>query len=349
LDFECRAAREEPVNRGVSGIDGTGSQGAADPAIDLIRTEIPSDKPDWTENLCWTMHDPDTGLCLYGHMGRMQPDRSIWEGLSLVYLPDGEILVNRGLGANVRQAKNGEYECEPIVANKVWQFRFEGAMQRTDAQALRTRPVADEPAESVSYRLVYDAVQPVYNMHDADLNSERMHLEQGARVKGHFVIGGRRTEVDCTGYRDHSVSRRTFRTLDSETWANCTFPSGRVFSLLQVSRQEVRILKGQVFDNGRMQVATVDGYPDLSDTAGNPHTGLIRLQTDSGQVEIGVEVADARFVPFNLLSPTGLRPGLDLSNPENMVAVQCPARYTWDGEPGYGWLERVRPNRAVSP
>ena len=35
---------------------------AADPAIDLIRTEIPPDKADWTENLCWTLHDPHSGF-----------------------------------------------------------------------------------------------------------------------------------------------------------------------------------------------------------------------------------------------------------------------------------------------
>jgi hypothetical protein len=326
----------------------TTSNQEADHAIDLIRTEIPPDKPDWTENICWTMHDPDTGICLYGHMGRMQPDRSMWEGLSLVYLPDGDVLVNRSLGLNVSRARNGEYECTPLVTNRVWEYRFEGTMQRADAQVLRTRPIADEPSVAVSYHLVYDAVQPIYNMHDSGLESERMHLEQGAVVQGYFDIGGRRIEVNCTGYRDHSVSRRTFKTLDSETWAHCTFPSGKTFSLLQVSRQEVQILKGQVFENGEMQIATGDSYPDLLDTAGNPHSGIIRLQTDARQLEIGCEVVDSRFVPFNLLPPTGLRPGVKLSDPELMVAVQCPARYTWAGEAGYGWLERIRPLKALA-
>lgn len=326
----------------------TGVETAADPAIDLIRTEIPPDKPDWTENLCWTLHDPHSGICLYGHMGRMQPDQSIWEGLSLLYLPDGEVLVNRSLGSNLSEARNREYECRPIVANKLWQYRFDGTMQRADAERLRTRPVQDEPGEAVSYHLVYDAIQPIYNMHGADLDSERMHLEQGAIVKGHFVIGGRRIEIESRGYRDHSVSRRTFRTLDSETWSHCAFPSGRAFGILQVSRSEVQILKGQVYQNGRMEIATADCYPDLLDTAGRPHDGLVRLQTESGDIEIACEVMDGRFVPFNLLPPTGLRPGIDLSNSHSMIAVQCPAKYRWDGETGYGWLERIRPTSAIT-
>ena len=328
-------------------MDSTAGHAKTNPTLDLIRTEIPPDKPDWTENLCWTMHDPATGICLYGHMGRMQPDRSIWEGLSLVYLPDGAVLVNRSLGVSASGARNQEYECTPILANKMWQYRFEGVMLRADPQVLRQRPAADEPQEAVSYHLIYHAVQPVFNLHSAEAESDRMHLEQGARVQGYFVIGGLRIEVDCTGYRDHSVSRRTFRTLDSESWAHCTFPSGKTFGLLQVSRQEVKILKGQVFEAGRMRVASADTYPDLVDTAGNPDAGVIRLQTETGPIEIEWEVAGSRSAAFNLLRPLGMRPGLDLTNPESMAAVQCPAIYRWDGEAGYGWLERTRPVRLL--
>lgn len=320
----------------------------ADPALDLVRTEIPPDKPDWTENICWTMHDPQTGISLYGHMGRMQPDQSIWEGLSLVYLPGGQVLVNRSLGTSTSEARNQEYECKPIVANKAWHYRFSGAMQRVDAKTMRTRPIPDESSEIVTYNLGYDAIQPIYNMHGAALDSDRVHLEQAAVVKGYFVIAGKRTDIECMGYRDHSVSRRTFKTLESETWAHCAFPSGKAFSILQVSRSEVQILKGQVFRDGVMEVATATGYPDLFDTEGHPREGFVRLQTASGEIEIGCEVVGQRYACFNLLPPTGLRPGLDLSNPENMAAIQCPARYRWDGETGYGWLERIRPTRAIA-
>lgn len=318
-----------------------------DAALDLIRTQIPNDKPDWTENICWTMTDPVTRICLYGHMGRMQPDRSIWEGLSLIFLPNGDALVNRSLGRNETQARNNEYECKPIVANKVWQYRFEGMMYRVSQADLQKGPVVDAVMEAVSYHVIYDAIQPVFNMHNADIQSERMHLEQGARVSGYFVIAGARIEVECLGYRDHSVSRRTFKTLDSETWAHCVFASGKVFSLLQVARQEVKILKGQVYENGKINIASADLYPDLLDTTGNPYAGAIRLQTDSGNVDLQCEVLDEAAIPFNLLPPVGLRPGIDHNVPENMVAVQCPAKYTWDGEVGYGWLERIRPLRAI--
>ncbi|MCY4428605.1 MAG: hypothetical protein OXC05_16455 [Halieaceae bacterium] len=328
-------------------MNATDTEFVTDPAIDLIRTAIPEDKPDWTENLCWTMHDPQTGLSLYAHLGRMQPNRAVWEGLSLLYLPNGEALVNRSLGVNPSEARNREYHYRPVIPNKIWNFQFDGVMQRVLPEQLRTRPVADEPFEPVSYELIFEAVQPVYNRDHSSLDSEKMHLEQGGTIRGAIVVDGTRMDINCTGYRDHSVSRRTFRTLDLETWAHCTFPSGKVFGILEVRRTEVQIMNGQVFQHNRIQRASAETIVDLSATDGSPHAGVIHLQLDSGPIEINYQTAPSQSLAFNLLRPVGLRPGLDLSNPENMLAVQCPAKFTWDGEIGYGWLERARPTRAI--
>lgn len=314
-----------------------------DPRLDLIRTFIPEGKPSWTENIAWWLHDNTSGISLYAHLGRMQPDRSLWEGLSLIFLPDGGMLVNRSLGACLDQAKNGEYDYEPVVPNKIWQFNFDGVAQRVDPQQLRHRAVGDEPFEKVSYKLVFEAVQPVFNMHNSDINSEGMHLEHGGTVKGSFVIGGKRYEVDCTGYRDHSVSQRTMNTLDTETWANCVFPSGKVFSMLEVSREERQIRLGQVYRNGKMQLAKPVAFPDLTSSEGSPHNGEIQLEVDGGEIIRIQWQTKKQFVPFNLLRPVGMRPGIDHSMENALAAVQCPAIYTWDGETGYGWLERTRP------
>ena len=316
--------------------------GDTDPALDLIRTSIPDGKPIWTENIAFWMHDPHAAVRLYAHLGRMQPDRSIWEGLSIIFLPNGEVLVNRSLGVSVAAAENREYRYRPVVPNQTWTFEFDGVMQRVQPERARARPVVDEPVEAASYALVFEAVQPVLNMHRSDLQSERMHLEQGGRVRGSFVVGGRRIAVDAHGYRDHSVSQRTFTTLDSETWANCVFPSGQVFSLLEVTRGDKRILEGQVYRDGQMQHARPVAVPDLTDTAGSPGAFAITLEVDSKLISIEAETVQSLSFPFNLLRPTGMRPGIDTAEQDGMVAVQCPTRYVWNGEVGYGWLERTR-------
>jgi hypothetical protein len=320
-----------------------------DPVLDLIRGAIPPEQPDWTENLCWTMHDPGSGISLYAHLGRMQPDRSIWEGLSLLYLPGGGLLVNRSLGVSLAAARNREYDWRPIVPLERWQFRFEGVMQRVSARELCERPLGDEPFEAVAYDLLWEALQPVYNMHGSVPGSERMHLEHGGAVRGSVTVHGQRIAVNCTGYRDHSVSRRTFTTLDSETWAHCAFPSGRVFSLLEVRRGERELRHGQVYRDGRMLEATPLVVPDLANGQGAPHSGVLRARTAQGELELRWEAIEGRHATFSLLQPVGMRPGIDRSRADSMVAVQCPARFVWEGETGYGWMERTRPLRMLAP
>lgn len=330
-----------------SSLDDHSAAFETDPRIDLIRDRIPDGKPDWTENIAWTMCDPGAGVGIFGHLGRMQPDRRIWEGLSLIYLPDGSSLANRSLGISLAEARNGEYHYQPLVPGRLWRYAFRGVAQRVRPDDLRRRPVGDEPFEEASYDLLFEAVEPVFNMHRSDAASERMHLEHGGRMRGVVCAGGRRFEIDCTAYRDHSVSQRTFTTLDSETWAHCVFPSGRVFSLLQVTRGERHILEGHVYRDGTIQVARPLDVPDLADFAANPRRGVISLESGSERLDIRWETLAAGYVPFQLLRPVGMRPGVDRSDPTNMVVLECPTRYEWDGEVGHGWLERSRPLRAL--
>lgn len=318
-----------------------------DPIIDLIRTAIPDGKPDWTENIAWSMCDPSAGVSIFGHLGRMQPDRRIWEGLSLIYLPDGSTLVNRSLGVSLAEARNGEYHYKPVIPGKLWRYTFHGVAQRVTRDDLRQRPVGDEPHEEASYDLVFEAIQPVFNMHKSDASSSRMHLEHGGRMHGVVMAGGKRFNIDCMAYRDHSMSERTFTTLDSETWAHCVFPSGRVFSILEVSRGDKHILEGQIYQNGKMAFAKPVSVPDLTDTNAGPHRGVLKIESDSKHHDIQWEILDAGYVPFQLLRPVGMRPGIDRTNAQNMVVLECPTKYVWDGEVGYGWLERTRPLQAL--
>jgi hypothetical protein len=93
--------------------------------------------------------------------------------------------------------------------------------------------------------------------------------------------------------------------------------------------------------------ATPQVVPDLEDSAGHPHRGVIRAASEGREIEVEWETIDGRFVPFNLLQPVGMRPGIDRARVDSMVAVQCPAKFVWEGEQGYGWLERTRQLRVL--
>jgi hypothetical protein len=314
-----------------------------DPAIDLIRTSIPEGKPDWTENIAWTMYDPTSNVSIFGHLGRLQPDRRIWEGFSLLYLPDGSAYASRSLGVSLSEARNGDYQYQPLIPGKLWRYTFNGVAQRVKPEDLQRRAIADEVFEEACYDLLFEAIEPVFNMHKSDLASERMHLEHAGRMRGVVKIGSKVFDIDTTAYRDHSMSQRTFTTLDSETWANAAFPSGRVFSLLEVTRGDRRILEGHIYENGTMRLAHPIEIPSLADLAGNPGSGVISLESGGKRHDIQWDIVAAPYVPFQLLRPVGMRAGVDHADKTSCVVLECPAKFIWGGEVGYGWLERTRP------
>jgi hypothetical protein len=314
-----------------------------DPAIDLIRTSIPEGKPDWTENMAWTMYDPNTNLGIFGHLGRLQPNRRIWEGFSLIYLPDGSAHASRSLGVSLSEARTGEYHYQPLIPGSLWRYSFNGVAQRVNPDDLRQRAIGDEPFEEARYDLLFEAIEPIFNMHKSDHSSARMHLEHAGRMRGVVKIGTQAFDIDCTAYRDHSMSQRTFTTLDSETWVNAMFPSGRVLSLLEVSRGDRRILEGHTHKNGTMHLIHPLEIPALSDLAGNPANGTITFESGGAHQAIQWDIIAAPYVPFQLLRPVGMRAGIDHTDQTSCVVLECPAKFIWDGEVGHGWLERTRP------
>ncbi len=96
-----------------------------------------------------------------------------------------------------------------------------------------------------------------------------------------------------------------------------------------------------------MHLAHPLAIPTLADLAGNPDSGVIRLESGGGRVEIRWELVKAPYVPFQLLRPVGMRAGIDPADETSCVVLECPAKFIWDDEIAYGWLERTRPLSAL--
>ncbi|MET0985757.1 MAG: hypothetical protein ABW034_10160 [Steroidobacteraceae bacterium] len=49
-----------------------------------------------------------------------------------------------------------------------------------------------------------------------------------------------------------------------------------------------------------------------------------------------------RYFPVTLTLPTGIYTGVDVDSPHLPCSIEAPATYTFDGEVGHGWIERIR-------
>jgi hypothetical protein len=88
--------------------------------------------------------------------------------------------------------------------------------------------------------------------------------------------------------------------------------------------------------------ATPIATPGLEDPQGAPRTFTVQLESDFGEMTVEAEMLHA--MSFHLREPIGQPLGTDWSSERNCINVEGPTRVEWNGETGYGWVERT--NRA---
>jgi hypothetical protein len=124
-----------------------------------------------------------------------------------------------------------------VVPNQQWRWHFSGVIQETNSQQQAASSRLPDARLPVTLDLIFDAVvHPVWSMKDTSgYDWGHFHTEQGGRFKGRISWGDETVELNCTGWRDHSVGPRNFGTLAGNVMAVCVFPSGKT---LQASTRQ---------------------------------------------------------------------------------------------------------------
>jgi hypothetical protein len=314
-----------------------------DPAQDQIQT-VPTDLPNWSENINFCCPVDEDGVGMYAHMSRMNGDPGVWESVLSVYLPDGVLLVDRSFGRSTRpqDASSGALTCtveEPLHA---WSVRFDGMARRVGRADPTRGTVRDGSVEPLQAALTWEAASPVWNlgaaMHDQPWG--HLHLEQAVHVRGEIRTRDRTIAVDHVAFRDHTAGQRDYGPLDGEAWLTCALPSGRMFAVLQMwhSGAISALTTGFYYDGSVFHTIREVDVPMLTAAAGAPHEFSFRFDTPGGTLSPSV-MLDHSMV-FTLDEPIGMPLGTDLAH--GLIAVEGPGRYQLDGEHAHGWIERCR-------
>ena len=173
--------------------------------------------PLWTENYCYVCYDPVAEIGVWTHLGRAPFDPTLWRELSMVFLPTGERLVNKGYGRSETDRGPGgatlSFEC--IEPWQQWRSRPRRRRHPHDGQGARLR----------------DAVRP--GPRAGRLRPELDHLEPGVGLGR----GGGRPRLGQAPLRaagegaGHGDGRRPGRSPSTEPVCGTT-PAGRATSAL---------------------------------------------------------------------------------------------------------------------
>jgi hypothetical protein len=311
--------------------------------------EVRLDVPLWSESALITCHDPATGISVYGHLVLLQNE--VWESIFSVYLPNGEILTDRSYSRHdPANRRTGQMTIKPVEPLERWKLGFDGMARRVLMSDLALGPLGGGPVTRLEVDLTCDATSPVWGrgmrtdtttMNSDDKNpaisGSGLHLEQSIKVTGTVKFDDYPVTLDAVGHRDHSCGPRARSNQWRVSWANASFPSGRTFHGLNVwVVGRPTYARGYVWDGSTMEnISNYDG-PALIGPTGEPRDFEASFETAAGPQLLRGELLGS--MPTTGYMPQGATIGAE---PAGHVAVDGPARWTWDGEVGYGWAQRT--------
>ncbi|TAM65687.1 hypothetical protein [Mycobacterium sp.] len=308
-----------------------------EPEREFPAQSYPDNIPLWTENYCFVAYDPSSQVGLWTHLGRAPFDSTLWRELSIVYLPDGERLVNKGYGRGQTPRGPGgatmAFQCvEPF---RQWRMSRDGGSIRTTVGQLYHGMVTDQRHERVGFDVTLDCFGGVWDWGEVEDAHKwgKLHYEQLVGVKGTISIGGQSIPFDGQGLRDHTSGARDFTTFASHIWSWANFPSGRGFILLHLVVNGQYLTRAVVQENGTLTAVDLRNSPVLTDRSQHADPYVLEL----GEHRINAEILHP--FPNGFDGPNDICIGYDPSvtataNFENL------SRFEWDGEVGYGHTER---------
>jgi hypothetical protein len=311
------------------------------------RPHEPGEAENWSENYLAYMWSPSNAVGVYFHLCRIPGDLARWDEIMFVALPGDRWLVSKAISPQRDVdgvAVNGvEWICD--VPFHRWTKRFRGAAQLVSAQQLAAGAIRDGHHVMVELELACEGMSVTYDFGAAELDQEWAtgHYEQHLAISGSLRYGSEVLELHGTGLRDHSWGPRDYSKIGYTTWLHGQFPeSGRSFMAVRVTGvpPAPEFTYAIVCDRDGVEEATPAGLPIARAVEETEADFTFELTTADGTVTtMKAEILRATRCSFQ--GPAQLVLGTDRGPLTNHDYVDAFTRFEWDGEVGYGVVERT--------
>jgi hypothetical protein len=168
--------------------------------------------------------------------------------------------------------------------------------------------------------------------------------EQLVNAAGELRVGDERRAVRGTGFRTHRIGPRSMAAFAAHCWMTVLFPSGRGFGFNRIFRPDGSISfdEGCVSDGGALTPARIVEVSILKRTQFSGEQFSIALEADGRLETMQCEtVAIHHWTRAHAAARIShLQFGADLRSPDNFVLNNGCVRVQWNGEAGYGLVER---------
>jgi hypothetical protein len=358
----ARAALLTPTPRVLEGENPFG----VPPELDYL-LEPQYDVPAYSETCWYVLWDTSQEVGLMLHCGRTRDAIDLWYAKTVVYLPGGELLVDRTFGRQVDRLgpSAGGFRVRCEEPHQRWSFEFDSAGEITTSEVAGQRVVGAGAYLPAQISLTFNGLGPVLDVgaalhgrpvEDAGTVWMASHHEQALLASGSIVVGDRHFDItDAVAFRDHSWGPRNIERFNSDVFFYVTFPqSKRVVTGLQIWDAEDAMCMSMftIWEDGRLEILDEGVLPRATDIQGNPRELEFSLRRLNGEA-IVLRGRALHCFPMTAAYPNMNINGV-LADPSKAVTLnEQPITLTWpDGEVGYGHSERAltvsSPNEIVT-
>ena len=287
-------------------------------------------------------YDPAARVGHYLYLAAEKDDVMLRRESVFVLLPDGSVLAQHGAGraSTGRTVAGDRLSLECLEPFRRWRGRYAAGVHRLTGEEITAGPrPGSELAEAVIDVEVEHVAPPWNTEGDWGEQPPSLRFHQFYDARGTVTVGGETYPFGGPGFRSHSLRRRDVPGFTGHAIINGRFPSGKGFGLLRYRATADRPERGKgfLYVDGQLHDADVVAWPHLDRAVTGGERLTIELHAGPHKAVITAETLGSAFV-----TPTaeGRLYGARVGDAPGTVISPAFARYEWDGEVGYGGLER---------
>lgn len=276
---------------------------------DEIPTDISPGIENWSENYCWHGYDRATHTGVFIQFGRWVRNPTIWREQLQFFFPDGAVGTYRGYGREYSE----DGPAGPLIKAVVdidsgdWTMTFTGPVSMSTSKDLLKGRLIDEPAEELSFDLVFKDTTPILKYPETKGESwGSSHYEAAGIANGRL----RSTSQDATltdgfAYRDHSRGPRNLSHHVGSIWMQGKMPDGSLFCIYEILQErdgeeyQAMAEATLVTADGPRTVELTRRVPRLAPGSNDP-TASFTIAFEVEGDETIVEAQAMNNVPFSL-------------------------------------------------
>ena len=312
-----------------------------------INCKTKYDVPMWSETRWAGCYNPEQGVGLFLHAGRLRGNVDWWWAQTAIYLPGGRVAVDRSWVKNPDEIGVKTPTLDLRAEKTGWSANFDDVAHIANTEFLaKATGGSSAPTLTVQFNVKADGSRPMWDMYSGKTETQDfadMHIEQMGKSKGTLQVDEETYSLGGISYYDHSSGVRDWTHFHSHHFALIAMPDCTIHIIGIYGNDGLpRPAIGAWFTtDGKQLKIEHSEMPRLDSVLGVPLKFDFVIKPDGGEKQT-YKVEVLHNFPMTITFDNDNINGIDWELPgDPLFLTECQVKVVApDGSVGYGHIER---------